>query len=182
MHVNLPYFIIIFIFNIYILRLLFVYKQKINEQSIKLIHSYLDQQFLIKIVKIINTKDPKAFDEAIQIISNYYDFEQIAIYCTESNELLYSSKNHYSLFLEEYIKEQILTINEVIKDQDMFSEDLNIEEDRYRIDIYEFNNPKGAILILLSRADYARQEITYILESINEMILLLSNSMQKSSN
>ena len=182
MHVNLPYFIIICIFNIYILRLLFLYKQKINEQSIKLIHSYLDQKLLIKLVKIINAKDQKAFDEAIQIISNYYDFEQIAIYSEEADALIYSSENHHSLFIEQYIKGQMLTISEVIKDGGMFTEDINISEDKYRVDIYEFDNPKGAILILLSKGDYARQETTYILESINEMILLLSNSTQKSSN
>lgn len=178
MHVNLPCFIIIFIFNIYVLRLLFVYKQKINEQNIKLIHSYLDQQLFVKIIKIINTKDPKSFDNAIQIISNYYDFEQIAIYKNESNDFIYSSRDTHSHFLTQYISCESLEIKSSIDEDGFFSQHVETAQDGYMVSVYPFNNPKDTLLVLLSKAESARQETTYILESINEMILLLSHCMQ----
>jgi hypothetical protein len=128
---------------------------------------------------MINKKEHKAFDDAIEIISNYYDIEQIAIYSDESNELTYSSKNVHSNFLEQYVRNQILIIRETIRQEKLFNEEVYITGSEYILEIFPFNNPENTLLIMLYKLESTGQELTYILQSINEMILLLSHCTQK---
>jgi hypothetical protein len=176
MHINTYSLITIAIFIVYISRQVLIYKKQIDIQNIKLIKFYLDQQLIIKLIKIANNNHQKSLHESIQTIQDYYNISQINIYSNDAKSLANSSKND-SWKLENYIKENNSLIEDTIKNSNVFADFINLCDKTYKIYITSIDQNN---LILFLFEDYpARQEIIYVLDLVREIIALTFCKQQK---
>lgn len=163
---------------IYSIVLIFTFKKRIDKQNIQLLNAYLDRKLFSKFVSIIKNSNLDVFDNAVNLITTYYDLNRIAIYCKDSANFLYHPDGNNWL-LKRYIDNQLDQINLKIQERKFFSSIIHVAEKVFRVYIVPFGTDKDQFLILLSNPNCIKNELTHVIDSIEEMISLVFYCFKK---
>jgi hypothetical protein len=166
-------------FIIYITYQVFAYKKYIDQQNIKLFHLYLDRKLIAKLIKLVNSNHPKAFEESIQTVKSYYNIDQIIIYTYCSRVFVYPD-NYANHPLEKYLHDQHAVILEEIELQGLFTKMVYLDARNYRVHITTFDkkHKNNLMVFLFFEENCARQEVIYALDLMKEIISLVEYRSQ----
>jgi hypothetical protein len=173
---------IILLFIIYIICQIFTYKKYIDKQNLKLFNFYLDRKLIAKLIKIVNSNHPSAFEESIQVVKNYYDISQILIY--EPSGDCFSYPEYYrNLALEGYLHDQYNAIVQDIDLEGLFAKMIYLDGKRYKAHIIPFNkiDTNSLMVFLFCEENFARQEEIYTLDLMKEIISLVRYKSQNNN-
>ena len=163
---------------IYLIKLIVTFKKRIDKQNIKLLHAYLDRKLLSKIISIIKSDNCDVLENAMNLISTYYDLTQIAIYCNQSKNFLYHPNNNKWL-LERYVSNNLDKMSDVIQKKHFFTDNIDVVNQKFILHITAFEEGKDNFLILLRQDSSFQNEVVEMLDSVKEMIILILHCLQK---
>ena len=172
--------ILIVIFNLYIIRLLFEYKNKTEEQSLRIIHLHLDQQFFFEIIRIVNLKNSHDFDKVMRMISYYYDIQYVAIF-SPKKQFIYSSSTDHNWMIEQYIENNLTKVLHTITKQKFYTTEITTFDKKYEMKIGALDSRKSKLLIFLFENSEMKEETISMLHIIKEMIYLINTLCKKTS-
>ena len=171
--------LVILLFIIYVTYQVFAYKKYIDQQNLKLFHFYLDRKLIAKLIKLVNSNHPKAFEESIQTIKDYYNIDQILIY-THSDRVFVYPDFYGNLSLERYLHDQHSLILEDVELQGLFTKMIYLDGRHYRVHITAFDkkHKNNLMVFLFFEENFARQEVIYALDLMKEIISLVGYKSQ----
>jgi hypothetical protein len=125
-----------------------LYKKEIDQQNIRLFDLYLDQQLIFRLIKLANSNNSNAFDEAIKVIRNYYEASEVAIYSGNVHSFIYPPR-YNDWLLENYLKDNETTIVSSITKNKFFSDSIKILNTSYKLYVSKFENNQNFYLKII---------------------------------
>lgn len=178
MHINFFGLIIASICLGYMIKLILTYKNQLDEQNVKILNAYLDKKLFSKLITIARVAKDDRIGQVMTIIKSYYNIGDIAIYCPSKEQFIYFPDQDEWL-IERYLQENSQKITQKLDSEDIFTGKINALDNLSNIAISYAEQNQQILIILLGQRPFARQDISYILDLIKEMILLIEYFEQK---
>jgi hypothetical protein len=170
------------IFIIYLTYQAFAYKKYIDKQNLELFNFYLDRKLIAKLIKIVGSNHPQAFEESIRAVKNYYDISQILIYTPIAKAFIYP-QDYANLALEKYLHDQHDVILQDVELEGLFTKTIYLDARYYRLHIILFDKTQAnnLMVFLFCEENFARQEEIYTLDLMKEIISLVRYKSQNNA-
>lgn len=165
---------------VYSILLINQYKQKYDHQSSKLIQTYLNKEFITRVLNIIMNDSTSHSDKILIImakIKEYFDLDEIILYNQNSHTEINYSGTFVSNIIRDYIEQNIRSISDSLKNKCIDIRTMNNENTNFSLYIIPIEDNSKVTFVVFAQSNKGGSLNSGDLETLSNPIRIILSAI-----